>query len=85
MLQLHMGLDVRKPVFGGLRTTKLQTSLCICEDWSAPLLFFMKSVISELATGEISISQLVFVAEETGLSLALLETRKTGFVTTKPI
>ena len=26
----YMGLDARKPVFGGLRTTKAQTSLCIC-------------------------------------------------------
>ena len=27
MLQLmYMGLDMRKPVFGGLRTTKVQTS-----------------------------------------------------------
>ena len=25
----QMGLDVRKSVFGGLRTTKAQTSLCI--------------------------------------------------------
>ena len=23
----HVGLDARKPVFGGLRTTKVQTSL----------------------------------------------------------
>ena len=26
----HMGLAVRKPVLGGLRTTKAQTSLCLC-------------------------------------------------------
>ena len=25
----HMGLNARKPVFEGLRTTKAQTSLCI--------------------------------------------------------
>ena len=29
---LHMGLDARKPVFGGLRTTKAQTSLRIRAD-----------------------------------------------------
>ena len=29
-------LDARKPVFGGLRTTKAQTSLRIRADWSAP-------------------------------------------------
>ena len=32
-----------------------------------------------------SIFQLVSVAEETGLKLALLETPKTGFVATRPI
>ena len=35
----HMSLDARKSVFGGLRTTKVQTSLCICTVWSGPLLF----------------------------------------------
>ena len=30
---------MRKHVFGGLRTTKVQTSLRICTDWSAPLFF----------------------------------------------
>ena len=33
------GLDVRKPVFGGLLTTKVLTSLRIRADLSAPLLF----------------------------------------------
>ena len=35
----YMGLDARKPVFGGLRTTQAQTSLRIRAVWSAPLLF----------------------------------------------
>ena len=35
----HMGLEVRKPVFGGLRTTQAQTSLPISIVWSTPLLF----------------------------------------------
>ena len=34
-----MGLEARKPVFSGLRTTKAQTSLRIRAVWSAPLLF----------------------------------------------
>ena len=34
-----MGLDARKPVFSGLRTTQAQTSLRIRAVWSAPLLF----------------------------------------------
>ena len=33
-----MGLDARENVFGGLRTTKTQTSLRICAVGSAPLL-----------------------------------------------
>ena len=38
--RLHkLGLVPTKPVFGGLRTTKAQTSLRIGADWSAPLLF----------------------------------------------
>ena len=45
----------------------------------------MESIICKLATGEISIFQLVSVAEETGLSLALSGTPKTGFLTTRPI
>ena len=35
----HMGRDTRKPIFGGVWTTKAQTSLCIHTDWSAPFLF----------------------------------------------
>ena len=46
---------------------------------------FLESNISKLATDEISIFYLVSVAEGTGLSLALLETPKTGFVTSRPI
>ena len=38
-LRLNMGLDVRKPVYGGLQTIPAQTSLRICAVWSAPLLF----------------------------------------------
>ena len=35
--QYHIGLDARKPVFGGLQITKAQTSLRIRADSSAPL------------------------------------------------
>ena len=47
--------------------------------------FWKVSLLSELATSEILIFQLVSVAEETGLSLALMETPKTGFVASRPI
>ena len=40
----HMGLDERKPVFGGLRTTEEQTSLRYLADWSAHLLFMFWKV-----------------------------------------
>ena len=43
---------------------------------------FLKSIISILALSEILIFYLVSVAEEI---LALSETQKTGFVTTRPI
>ena len=51
-------------------TRRLNSAFVIC---------LLESMLSKLGTGEISIFQLVFVAEETGLSLALLETPKTGF------
>ena len=43
----------------------------------------LESIISKLATSEISIFLLVRVPEETGLSIALSETLKTGFVATR--
>ena len=46
---------------------------------SAFFIRFLESIISKLATSEISILLLVHVAEGTGLSLTLSETLKTGF------
>ena len=46
---------------------------------------FLESTISKLATNENSFFQLVSVAGETGLSLALSETPKTGFLATRSI
>ena len=51
---------------------------------SAVLIRVLKSFISELATKEISSFYTVSVAEETGLSFALLETPKIGVVTSRP-
>ena len=45
----------------------------------------MPLLIFNLATDEISIFQLVSVAEETGLKLTLLEIPKKGFLATRPI
>ena len=49
------GLDARKPVFGGLRTTQAQTSLrihavCLISAFVIP---YLESIIYNLATGEI--------------------------------
>ena len=75
-VRLYLDIVARKPVCGGLRTTKAQTSLRIR---------FLESIICKLATGEISIFYLVSVAKETGLNIALPETPKTGFLATRPI
>ena len=54
--------------------------MCIRSLISAFNILLLESTISKLATSEISIFYLVSVAEETGLSIALLETTKTGFL-----
>ena len=46
---------------------------------------FLEHIISKVAKSKISIFYLVSVAEETGLSLALSESLKTGFVMLRPI
>ena len=64
----------------GADQPELQRSLI-----SAYVIRVLESIIFKPATGEISIFQLVYVAEETGLKLALSETPKTGFLATRPI
>ena len=59
--------------------------LCICSLISAFVVRLLESIISKLATREISLFKLVSVAEETGLSLNLSESQKTGFHTARPI
>ena len=48
--------------------------------FSAFVIRFLESIISQLAASEISIFKLISVAEETDFSLPLLETPKTGFL-----
>ena len=55
-----------------------------CSLISAFVIHFVESIISELATSEISCFYLVSVAEETCLKLALSETPKTGFLALRP-
>ena len=52
---------------------------------SAFVIRFLKSIISKLATSKIAIIYLASAAEETGLSLTLSGTPKTGFVALRPI
>ena len=49
-------------------------------------LYFLlfESIVSKLATSESSFFWIVSVAEETGFSLTLSETPKTGFVAQRP-
>ena len=45
----NLGLHARKPVLGGVRPTKAQTSLRIRANWSTPLLFaFLKEPYLDL-------------------------------------
>ena len=56
-----------------------------CRLISAFIIHFLKSFIPELVTGEISVFYLFTLAEETGSSLTLSETPRTGFVASRPI
>ena len=56
-----------------------------CSLISAFVIRPLESIISRIASSEISTLQLVYVAEETGLNLALWETQKTGFLVVRPI
>ena len=81
-----MGLDARKPVFGvGEQQRRRPACAFVQSDQSLCYPLLESIMISKLATGEISIFYLVFVAEKTGLSLVLSETPKTGFVTSRAI
>ena len=82
-----MGLNARKPVLGVWEQQRRRPACAegIRSLISTFVISFLESIISNLATGKISFSSLISVAEETGLSLTLLETLKTGFVALRPI
>ena len=80
-----MGLDARKPVWGFVNNTCADQPAHRRSLISAFVIRFVKTIICQLATGEISIFWLVPVAEEAGLILALSETAKTGFLVSRPI
>ena len=81
-----MGLNARKPVFGGFTNSKGADQPAHPRSLiSAFVIPLLKCIISTPATSEISIFWLVTVAEQTGLKLALSETPKTGFLVARPI
>ena len=81
-----MGLVATKPVFRGFaNNTGADQPAHSRRLVSAFVIRLLESIISKLDTGEISIFYLVSVVEETGLNLTLTETRKTGFLATRPI
>ena len=57
----------------------------LCSLISAFVILLLESIISKLATSEISLFWQVSVAEQAGLKLVLSETQKTGFLATWPI
>ena len=59
LILIKLGLNVRKPVFGGLRTTKEQTSLCIHAVLLVPLFFaYWKVSYLDLLRAKFQISTL---------------------------
>ena len=79
-----MGLVARKSVIGGLQTTKAQISR-IPSLISAFVICLLGSIISQPTTSRLSIFLLVSEAEQDGLSLAIREIPKTGFLAMRPI
>ena len=80
----HMGLDVRNSAFGFANNKGADQPAHMPSLISTFVVRLLESIISKLATGEISLLLLVSVAEETGLSLDLSKTLKTGFVALRP-
>ena len=50
----HMGLDARKPVFGGLQPTQAQTVCAFAQSDQRLFIRILESKITKLATSEIS-------------------------------
>ena len=78
---------MRKPVFGGLLANNkgADQPAHMCRLISTFVIRSPKSIIAKLASIDFSIFQLVSEAEENCLSLALMETPKTGFLAWRPI
>ena len=74
-----MGLDVRKPVFGVCKQQRRRPA-CASPQSDQHLCYWLNLKYHiKTFKSEISIFNLVSVAEETGLNFALTENPKTGF------
>ena len=65
-----------------MRTTKAQTRLR--SQISAIVFHLLESILLKLASGNVSLFELVSVAEQIGLSLTQPETSKTGVLAARP-
>ena len=74
-----MGLDASKTCLRGFANTDADQHGHPRSLISAFVVCFLESIISNLATGEISIFKLVSVAERTGLKLVLSKTQRQVF------
>ena len=93
----NLGLDVRSnyliiwastrenPSSGFANNKGADQPTRLCSLISTFVIRLLKSIISRPATNEISIFQLVFVAEQACLNLTSLKTLKTGFLALRPI
>ena len=78
-----MDLNARKPVFGVCEQQGRRPACASAQSDQRRVIHLLESILSKLATGELSIFKLVSVAKQTGLSLTLTETPKTGFVASR--
>ena len=82
-----MGLDARKPIWGGGGggcKQQRHRPACMSMQSDQPLRF-LDSIVSKTAKNEISTFKLVSVAVQAGLNLTLKETQKMGFLAARPI
>ena len=75
---IYLGLNARTCLQGFVNNKGLDQPSHLCSLISAFIIHLLNSIISRLATSEISIFWLVYVAEQSGLNLTLSETLKTG-------
>ena len=85
-MQVYMGLNARENLSLGFANNKgVDQPAHPRRLINAFAIGFLESIISKLATNDVSIFELVSVAEATGLNLAYPKTPKTVFIESNPI